>query len=123
MSSPVLQAISNASASDIVTFEIHDNPDGTSSASQGMTLYASLDTSSGGLRWLQETRDGGALLRHLHTKKWLVPMLNDSTRNKMYANAIKELFRPTKGGALALDVGTGSGLLAMLVARRFDDAR
>ena len=117
MDANVVEAISTASASTVVSFTLESNP---------ITLFASLDSDNGGLRWLQDTRADGAILRHVHTKKWLVPMLNDAARNECYAEAIRRSFRPTQAGDgrrtfAALDVGTGTGLLAMLVASRFEE--
>ena len=119
MDASILEALSTASASTVVSFTLESTP---------ITLFASLDVKNGGLQWLQESREDGAILRHVHTKKWLIPMLNDRPRNKCYADAIRQSFRPTGGvsgeaARAALDVGTGSGLLAMLVAKRFEEVR
>eukprot|EP00518_Triparma_eleuthera_P017139 CAMPEP_0197551316 /NCGR_PEP_ID=MMETSP1320-20131121/4627_1 /TAXON_ID=91990 /ORGANISM="Bolidomonas sp., Strain RCC2347" /LENGTH=64 /DNA_ID=CAMNT_0043111797 /DNA_START=250 /DNA_END=441 /DNA_ORIENTATION=+ len=64
MDANVVEAISTASASTVVSFTLESTP---------ITLFASLDSDNGGLRWLQDTRADGAILRHVHTKKWLVP--------------------------------------------------
>jgi len=45
---------------------------------------------------------------------WHVAMLNDEPRNAAYDAAIRRAVRP---GSLVLDIGTGSGLLAMMAAR------
>ncbi|MFV3075718.1 tetratricopeptide repeat protein [Niveispirillum fermenti] len=45
---------------------------------------------------------------------WHVPMVNDAPRNDAYEAAIKAQVRP---GDLVLEIGTGSGLLAMMAAR------
>lgn len=45
---------------------------------------------------------------------WHVPMVNDTPRNDAYEAAIKAWVRP---GDLVLEIGTGSGLLAMMAAR------
>lgn len=45
---------------------------------------------------------------------WHVPMVNDAPRNDAYEAAIKASVKP---GDLVLEIGTGSGLLAMMAAR------
>ncbi len=46
--------------------------------------------------------------------RWHFPMLNDTSRNSAYDRAIRRAVTPD---ALVLDIGTGSGLLAMMAAR------
>ncbi|URW76155.1 50S ribosomal protein L11 methyltransferase [Sphingomonas donggukensis] len=46
--------------------------------------------------------------------KFHLPMLRDAPRNRMYADAIARVVRP---GDRVLDIGSGSGLLAMIAAR------
>jgi predicted RNA methylase len=45
---------------------------------------------------------------------WHFPMMNDTVRNNAYEKALKSALQ--KGGAV-LDIGSGSGLLAMMAAR------
>ncbi|OYQ33550.1 hypothetical protein CHU95_14285 [Niveispirillum lacus] len=45
---------------------------------------------------------------------WHIPMVNDAPRNDAYEAAIKAQVQP---GDLVLEIGTGSGLLAMMAAR------
>ncbi|MFV3130161.1 tetratricopeptide repeat protein [Niveispirillum sp. KHB5.9] len=45
---------------------------------------------------------------------WHVPMVNDAPRNDAYAAAIRTQVKP---GDLVLEIGTGSGLLAMMAAK------
>ncbi len=45
---------------------------------------------------------------------WHIPMVNDEERNKAYDLALRRAVRP---GDLVLEIGTGSGLVAMMAAR------
>jgi len=47
-------------------------------------------------------------------KRWHFNMLNDTERNEAYDGAIRRLVRP---GDIVLDIGAGSGLLAMMAVR------
>jgi len=61
--------------------------------------------------------DAHLLLAKLRTAMlplWHVPMMNDTARNGAYARAIAATVKP---GDVVLEIGTGSGLLAMLAAR------
>jgi len=48
---------------------------------------------------------------------WHIPMLNDTRRNDAFQNAIEAAVAATGPDARVLDIGTGSGLLAMMAAR------
>ncbi len=50
----------------------------------------------------------------LHRLAWHFPMMNDARRNRAFRSAIERRVRP---GDLVLEIGTGSGLLAMMAAR------
>ncbi|SMF44165.1 Predicted RNA methylase [Tistlia consotensis] len=50
----------------------------------------------------------------LHRMAWHFPMMNDARRNRAFREAIERTVRP---GDLVLEIGTGSGLLAMMAAR------
>ena len=56
-------------------------------------------------------------LRFLHQRmipRWHFSMLNDKGRNEAYDRALRTLVKP---GDLVLDIGAGSGLLAMMAVR------
>lgn len=48
---------------------------------------------------------------------WHIPMLNDARRNDAFEAAIAAAIAAKGSGAQVLDIGTGSGLLAMMAAR------
>jgi protein arginine N-methyltransferase 7 len=138
-----------------------------------IVLVACLDAENGGIVWRDAaaavsssatTGDGDNLLqddigilRHLRTKRWALPMLNDHRRNEMYSVAVKEAcdvvverrlkelqLREDDGIAThgegdvddgdegrnnvgdetirILDIGSGTGLLAMMGARHTQNA-
>lgn len=51
--------------------------------------------------------------QHAPIPAWHFPMLNDEARNSSYERALRSAVRP---GDLVLDIGAGSGLLAMIAA-------
>lgn len=62
----------------------------------------------------REAADGLAQAMRSLLPPWHFSMLADTRRNSLYRQAIEAAMRP---GTLALDIGTGSGLLAMMAAR------
>ena len=89
-------------------------------------------------------REDPGIVRHLRTKKWALPMLNDHRRNHLYNVAVRDACRQivkrraseyNPGGSTdssdgdldettirILDIGSGTGLLAMMTARHTLDA-
>ena len=45
--------------------------------------------------------DDPGIVRHLRTKAWVLPMLNDARRNRMYDDAVREACRIAVGRRLA----------------------
>ncbi len=88
-------------------------------------------------------RDDPGIVRHLRTKRWALPMLNDHRRNSLYEIAIRQAtLEMCKRRAIEhanksnvdsnindettiriLDIGSGTGLLAMMGAKYVDDAQ
>mmetsp|Transcript_3463 Transcript_3463/g.7014 ORF Transcript_3463/g.7014 Transcript_3463/m.7014 type:complete len:164 (-) Transcript_3463:78-569(-) len=107
-------AMASASSSDVISFN-HQNT--------AFTLIASLDANNGGLKFENDSSEDAEIHRHLQTKKWISPMLNDRSRNEFYKLGIRravESLTQRSGSDAAinvLDIGTGTGLLAMLSAQ------
>lgn len=93
-----------------------EQPNGNS---QEITLVGSLNDETGGLQWDCDSAVDAPVVRHIRTKRWMLPMLNDHTRNEMYMNAIQEATASLKtvSEPVVLDIGTGTGLLAMQAAK------
>ena len=87
-----------------------------------VNLVQVIDRQNGGLIWQPLPNKEMALNRHLQTKTWLYPMLNDTARNNKYEEAIKKAClklqdRNANGESVVLDIGSGTGLLALMVDR------
>jgi len=79
-------------------------------------LRSTLDSAAALMSWLAEPPAAAvtaAIHRFAsrHVPRWHFPMLNDEERNQAFAAALRQQVRP---GDHVLDIGTGSGLLAML---------
>ena len=124
------------------------NPGVSNASSDEIVLVASLDQSNGGIVWRRadsnpppstssdtsnsleddENEDVG-IMRHLRTKKWIIPMLHDIQRNSFYNLAIQKACtqvytlaeqKDSTKYVQVLDIGTGTGLLAMMAARSLE---
>ncbi|KAH8096383.1 hypothetical protein JL720_3752 [Aureococcus anophagefferens] len=80
------------------------------------TLVGALDE-RGALAWRESPEDEAAA--HLARKKWIVAMLRDGARNEAYAAAIAGAAEAVAarfgGGAVALEIGAGTGLLTLML--------
>ena len=112
--------------------------DATAAAAMSKSAYyaTEVDTSANG-----RLRDDPGIIRHLRTKKWVLPMLNDERRNQLYQHAIRQACSEMcqrrameshnkdivdsidKTKIRILDIGSGTGLLAMMGAKYADDAQ
>jgi type III protein arginine methyltransferase len=154
----VLHALQSARYNELVHLEVADGDE-----AREVCLVACLDERNGGIVWnpipdahvaaaasSAETKakaDPGAddessaestadrrIQRHLRTKRWVLPMLNDHRRNELYQRAIARAVDhdarrldetsspPGENGeenieVSALDIGSGSGLLSMMAAQ------
>ena len=161
MNEEVLAALAKAKWNESVRVDIeNDNGDSSSSNSSktsSMILVPRLDRQNGGVKWedaaaaaasssscdIKHSQENtvvetASIVAHIHTKKWMFPMLNDQRRNDLYQKAIerasKEAVRrflilehtadkKNCGPVLrTLDIGSGTGLLAMLSERHLSNA-
>lgn len=98
-----------------------DNPEILKSLAQ---QYARLGRDRAAISALEKVRklapgdfDAEAMLRYLYTsavKAWHFPMMNDHARNQAFDRAIRAAVGPDTH---VLEIGTGSGLLALMAAR------
>ncbi len=87
-------------------------------------LYVKLEAQSAAIRAMRKAAqarpgdfDVQTWLRKLYTdqvKPWHFPMMNDRLRAEAYEQALRRAVKPT---TTVLEIGTGSGLLAMMAAR------
>ena len=84
-------------------------------AEQDLSLRERAQGGVGG--WLDEEEDGW---RDEVGESYYLDMLRDDARNKAYRDALERAVagvNASKGAASVLDIGTGSGLLAMMAKR------
>lgn len=90
---------------------------------QRVALGARVDPQAGRLVWSAYEE----LPCYLRTKQWMYPMLQDAPRNEFYRSGIRAALKSAsercdENEALSvLDIGSGTGLLAMLAAREAAD--
>lgn len=119
-----------------------NSDDNADSGRREIVLVPLLDIENGGVVWKDaysstssEPREIDAgISRHVRTKKWVIPMLNDDPRNKLYDVSIRKgcetaiekilvgkgeqnLNEEEKDKLRILDIGSGTGLLAMMAAK------
>jgi predicted RNA methylase len=145
------QAIESARFNDAVIVSVADEENNA----REIVLVACLDKEHGGIVWRDASittpcpesesnhskadkniaivgQDDVGIIRHLRTKRWAVPMLNDHVRNEMYNRAVRDACRkvvrlriqdPDHDGIIRiLDIGSGTGLIAMMAAKHCRDA-
>lgn len=165
----IAQAIQSARYNEAVVVTIK-NKDGVNADSneekqqeqqpREIVLVACLDSENGGIIWKDAAtatpsssstsdihNDDVGIVRHLRTKRWALPMLNDHRRNELYNAAIRSACRKKVAEKNSsrknnkqdddaasnddddddtvvriLDIGSGSGLLAMMGAKYTLDA-
>jgi hypothetical protein len=84
MSDDIAKALQSARYNETVQISVSDGEN-----SREITLVACLDEDNGGIQWNDCSSIEDHLRRHLRTKRWVFPMLNDHRRNELYDKAIQ----------------------------------
>ena len=141
----IQEAVQSAKYNEAVIISTEDNGN-----TREIVLVACLDRDHGGIVWRDasftesnpainssENVDGSnkddiGIKRHLRTKLWAVPMLNDNVRNEMYDRTVRDACQkavrkrmqdPDHDGIIRiLDIGSGTGLIAIMAAKHCRDA-
>jgi hypothetical protein len=115
VSASLEEAFESTSGNEGIVCEDAEGPEGGGS----MVATASLDPESGALIWSRA--DSEAMARRTVAMSQMTSMLRDLDRNRVYETAIQRcishFMEKYERAPIALDIGTGSGLLAMLCAR------
>jgi predicted RNA methylase len=143
------RAIQSAHYNEAVIVSVSDHD----TNAREIVLVACLDREHGGIIWRDASaaassdvavthnsnddiisfkQEDVGIVRHLRTKLWAIPMLNDHVRNEMYNRSVrtacqtvvrKRMEEPDNDGVIRiLDIGSGTGLIAMMAARHCRDA-
>ena len=118
---------------------LYDQSDISDNVKREIVLIPMLDSINGGIEWKDACASSSSpnvdigIQRHIRTKKWVIPMLNDDQRNELYDISIRRGCRAAIDQILdkaktsnchdftptlrVLDIGSGTGLLAMIAAR------
>lgn len=132
-------ALDAAKWKEIVTIQSNDGGQAVQGVPIVVNLRASLDTVHGGLQW-NAIPDEEVIARHLEAKQWILPMLNDTRRNQLYYQAIRQATETLQQQSLldaeqctdtsndvnaaktttpirVLDLGCGTGLLGLMAVQ------
>lgn len=101
--------VSSSSAGRMILASMRAHTDllSRSTAAVGAAFAAAMDSSL-------MASEAIARIAALTIPRWHFPMLNDTERNNAFARALRQRIEP---GAFVLDIGAGTGLLAMMAAR------
>ena len=140
MASSIEDALKNARYNEAVVVTV-SNED-CHEERREIVLVAALDQTNGGVSWQDAATQPSSqnadeidvgIQRHLRTKKWVFPMLNDVNRNTLYASSISKACmaavqnlksnqeRKIDSKIRVLDIGSGTGLLAMLASSSMEE--